>query len=53
MCKKRCYDTKPNAMIDLASCVSKHSKKKRLETRYYWCSECGAFHLTKKKKNLK
>ena len=34
-------------MLALASCVSKHGKK-RLETRYYWCSECGAFHLTKK-----
>ena len=40
-----------DAMLGLASCLSKHSKK-RLETRYYWCSECKAFHLTKKKQDL-
>lgn len=51
-CGKRCYKTKLDAMLALASCVSKHSKK-RLETRYYWCSDCGAFHLTKQNLNVK
>ncbi len=52
MCRKVKYRSKLEAMLALASCISKNSKK-RLETRYYWCCECNAYHLTKKPKKSK
>lgn len=52
MCNKKKYNDKLSAMIALASCLSKHYKK-RLETRYYWCDECKAYHLMKQRKYKK
>lgn len=46
-CSKIKYKDRLSAMIALASCLSVHNKK-RMETRYYWCKECNAYHLTKK-----
>ena len=48
-CTKIKYRDKLSAMIALASCTSKHNKK-RLETRFYWCDKCKAYHLTKNNK---
>jgi hypothetical protein len=50
MCRKVRYRSKLEAMLALSRCVSSISKK-RLETRYYWCRECNAYHLTKKPKD--
>lgn len=46
MCKKKKYKTKLEAMLILARCNS----NQRLETRFYFCKECNAYHLTKWKK---
>jgi hypothetical protein len=48
-CTKIKYKDKLSAMIALASCLSVHNNK-RMETRYYWCKECNAYHLTKTNK---
>lgn len=45
-CKKKKYKDKLSVMIALANCQSKGNSK-RMETRYYWCEECKAYHLTK------
>lgn len=50
-CNKVKYKDKLSAMIALASCLSLHNKK-RMETRYYWCKECNAYHLTKMNKKV-
>jgi hypothetical protein len=45
MCAKKCFNTR----IDAAEAVIKAKlsrKTKRLECRYYWCSEHRAYHLT-------
>jgi len=45
MCAKKCFNTR----IDAAEAVIKAKlsrQKKRLECRYYWCSEHRAYHLT-------
>lgn len=49
MCNKKKYNDKLSAMIALANCLSlgKNKNKNRLETRYYWCNICNAYHLTK------
>lgn len=50
-CNKKKYKDKLSAMIALASCNSKHNKH-RMETRYYWCNICKAYHLTKQNARL-
>lgn len=45
-CKKKKYRDELSVMIALADCHSSRNPK-RMETRYYWCEECNAYHLTK------
>lgn len=48
-CKKRKYD-KIGVMFALQDCIRRSNigQKRRMETRYYWCDECKAYHLTSK-----
>ena len=48
MCKKRKYD-KLGAMFALSQWrrIGNYNSS-RNEKRYYYCSECGAYHLTSK-----
>lgn len=47
-CNKIKYKDKIAVMLALASCKC-NPNGKRQETRYYFCKECNAWHLTKKK----
>ncbi len=48
MCTKKKYKDRISAMFALSQC--KKGNGNRQEIRYYYCSECDAWHLTKTKK---
>lgn len=48
MCKKRKFKDKISAMLALAQCKNAKSGR-RQETRFYYCKECHAWHLTSMK----
>lgn len=50
-CKKRQFATTAEAEQALVHIkeVSKYLPK-RMETRFYWCDRCGAYHLTKQRR---
>ena len=51
MCRKYRFKTELDAKIALVKAYYKRhikNNKKRNEIRYYWCSECRAYHLTSK-----
>ncbi len=49
MCSKKKF-TKTSAKLALADSLWEREagKYKRLESRYYYCFKCNAYHLTKK-----
>jgi len=49
-CKRKKYETEIDAMITLAKLKSRQSKARRCEQRYYWCDDCGGYHLTSKER---
>lgn len=44
---KRCYSGK-DANIVLSKAKGHKTKKKKIPTRKYYCSDCGYYHLTSK-----
>lgn len=50
-CHKKKYD-KIGAMLALSSCQKseRFGNHNRQETRFYYCDECKAYHLTSQKK---
>lgn len=47
--KKRTYPTK-NGKNGVIPAVLRASKRTGMGLRYYWCSECRGYHMTKERR---
>ena len=50
--ERRCFKKKIKSERAAKKVLSDTRKKGREEIRYYWCYDCGAYHLTSKKRVL-